>query len=189
MISYLNGSVLLIKATYIIVEVNGVGYKVHVSTPVLEQYTTGQNIELFTHQYVRDDAIDLYGFLSVARLELFEKFISVSGIGPKAGIALLSQFSVEELQQSILSGDTSLLTKVSGIGKKTAERLILELKGTLGDALSDDVTNQSNISDALNALEQLGYSSHEALQALKTVDRSLSVEEQIKTALTNLGKH
>ncbi|MDP3970460.1 MAG: Holliday junction branch migration protein RuvA [bacterium] len=189
MIASITGKVKLIEH-YIIVETAGIGYKVSVPVPVLEQAKLGQEIFLHTHQYIREDAIDLYGFLNTTDLELFEKFIGISGIGPKAGLALLSQFAADELKRSIIVGDTSLLTKVSGIGKKTAERLILELKETFG---SEESVNEDGSStkkgDSIHALEQLGYSTHEAIEALHDIDHTLPLEEQIKLALKMLGRH
>ena len=189
MIAYVNGTIIAVAIDYIIVEVNNTGYRVQVPARIFESARQGQAIELFTHQYVREDSLQLFGFSKLNELSFFEQLISVSGIGPKAGLALLSQFSVTDLQQSIISGDISLLTKVSGIGKKTAERLILELKGSLADAITDSAgSGQTTTGEAVAALEQLGYSSHEALAALQDVDRSAPVEAQIKQALTQLGQ-
>lgn len=185
MIASLHGTIQSVHS-YIVIEVHGVGYKVHIPQTVLELCQVGATIDVFTHQYIREDALDLYGFSSEAELNMFEQLISVSGIGPKAGLALLSQFSAEDLQRSIMSGDTTLLTKVSGIGKKTAERLILELKGSITDL--EIGAHGTSLSEAANALEQLGYSSNEALVVLQQIDTSTSVEEQIKAALTLLGR-
>ncbi len=187
MIASLKGTVSVIQK-FIIVEVSGVGYKVTIPETVSESLRVGDEVVLFTHQHVREDMLDLYGFISLAELELFEQLISVSGVGPKAGLALLSQFSAAQLQQSIITGDTSLLTKVSGIGKKTAERLILELKGSLGDVMiSAKGSASGEVGIAASALEQLGYSAQEVLEALKDVDSESTVEEQIKHALGVLG--
>lgn len=186
MIASIRGKIISISES-LIVEAGGIGYKINIPSSVLEGIHIGDEIMLYTHQYVREDSLDLYGFRLLVELELFEKLIGVSGIGPKAGLALLSQFTAAELQQSIMLGDTSLLTKVSGIGKKTAERLILELKGSFGDLTEGTGTGLSN-NFVASALEQLGYSSDEVLSALKQIDRSLKEEEQIKAALTLLGQ-
>lgn len=186
MIAALRGKILLLN-TFLVIDVGGVGYKVNVPTSILGSVSIGDDIYVHTHQYVREDAIDLYGFRSPEELELFEDLISVSGIGPKAGLALLSQFTTEQLQESIVMGDTTLLTKVPGIGKKTAERLILELKGSFSDRLQSATVPGSSHEFVAVALEQLGYSSQEVLQALKNIDRSQSEAEQIKAALAQLS--
>lgn len=189
MIASLRGTITLIRH-YIIVEVNGLGYQVFTTATVLQQVKPGDEVTAYTHHHVREDADDLYGFLRLEDVELFEKLIGVSGIGPKAGLALLSQFTAEELQQSIMLGDTTLLTKVSGIGKKTAERLILELKGTLADTITaDSAASSPALADALSALEQLGYKTNEALEILQQGDTTAPAEQQIRAALTILGSH
>jgi Holliday junction DNA helicase RuvA len=186
MIASLRGTVLAIHS-FIIIEVAGVGYKVQVPSSILGSVTIGEETYIHTYQYIREDASDLYGFRSPAELEIFEDLISVSGIGPKAGLALLSQFSVQQLQESIVMGDTTLLTKVSGIGKKTAERLILELKETFSDRVQGTVFQGGSSDVVAIALEQLGYSSQEVLQALKNIDRAQSESDQIKAALAQLS--
>ncbi len=186
MITSLRGTILAIN-TYLVIEVAGVGYKVQVPTSILGSVGVNDEIFIHTYQYIREDALDLYGFRSASELEIFEDLISVSGIGPKAGLALLSQFTVQQLQESIVMGDTSLLTKVSGIGKKTAERLILELKESFSDRI-DSSSYQGASSDVVAAaLEQLGYSNQEVLQALKHTDRTQSESDQIKAALAQLS--
>lgn len=183
MISYLEGQIHLIRDSALIVLVNGVGYRVNVPAGVITTVRLGDHVALYTYQYVREDALDLYGFQSVDGLELFEQLISVSGIGPKAGLALLSQFSSDQIRQSIMGSDIELLTKVPGIGKKTAERLVLELKGTLEDVVAAENIQQPATTEALRALEQLGYTTQEAMDALREVDNEGSTEEQIKQAL------
>ena len=183
MISYLQGTIHLIRQNYVVVLNSGVGYTVHVPTGVLSSARLGSDVAFYTYQNVREDALDLYGFPEVEDLDLFEQLISVSGIGPKAGLAMLSQFTAREIRQSIVQSDIGLLTKVSGIGKKTAERLILELKGTLEEVNTEATAVQSGTKDALHALEQLGYSTQEALDALREVDAEAATEQQIKQAL------
>jgi Holliday junction DNA helicase RuvA len=135
MIAYLHGRIQIQQLTYIIIVVSNVGYKVAVPTSVLERATVGTELELYIHHHVREDASELFGFASFAELELFGQLISVSGIGPKAGLALLSQFTPDAIKHSIATNNTQLLTKVSGIGKKTAERLVLELKSKFEGAV------------------------------------------------------
>lgn len=186
MIASLRGTVSAIN-TFLVIEVGGVGYKVNVPTSILGSVSVNDEIYIHTYQYIREDAIDLYGFRSPDELEIFEDLISVSGIGPKAGLALLSQFSVQQLQESIVMSDTTLLTKVSGIGKKTAERLILELKESFSDRVNASAFEGSSSDVVAIALEQLGYSNQEVLQALKQTDRSQSESAQIKAALVQLS--
>lgn len=186
MIAHLRGTILTQRKNTIIIDVQGVGYAVSVPLTRLEHMTPGQTVALYTHQYIREDTIDLYGFIELSELELFERLISVSGIGPKAGLALLSQFTADALTQSIMQGDTSLLTKVSGIGKKTAERLILELKGSLSEAVI--TVTSGTTAEVIQALEQLGYSKQEIVQCMQHIDHALPVEGQIKAALHLLGK-
>lgn len=187
MIGYLEGTIKHIHPDYLLIVVNGVGYRVSVPAGAVEGTMVGKDVSLYTHQHIREDSLALYGFSALTELELFEKLIGVSGIGPKAGLALLSTFSADQIRDSIITSDTSLLTKVSGIGKKTAERLILELKGSLADGTElGDVSTSTGT--AIQALEQLGYSSYEAMEIVKTIDRNLPVEEQVKLALKELGQ-
>ncbi|MFH1671389.1 MAG: Holliday junction branch migration protein RuvA, partial [Candidatus Portnoybacteria bacterium] len=131
MIASLSGKIELKTERFVILDVNGVGYKVRCSPLVLKEIEKGQQAKLFIHLYPRENILDLYGFLSFEELEFFELLISISGIGPKAGLSVLSIASLKDLKTSIASGQVSLLTKVSGIGKKTAERVILELKSKI----------------------------------------------------------
>lgn len=186
MIASIRGKVLF-NTDFLIIETAGVGYKIHVPTTVLASISLGDVIQVFTHQHIREDAVDLYGFASFTELDLFEELISVSGVGPKAGLALLSQFSAAQLQESIVIGDTSLLTKVSGIGKKTAERLILELKGSFSERATNLNADIQSSDVVVTALEQLGYTGQEVLQAIQHIDRSLSEADQIKAALQYLS--
>ncbi|EKD79684.1 MAG: Holliday junction DNA helicase RuvA [uncultured bacterium] len=167
---------------YLIVVVNQLGYKVFVPATVLEQCAAGSDIELYLHEVVREDANDLYGFLTPTDLTVFEQLISVSGVGPKVGLALLSALSAEAIVQAISQGDRTLLTQVSGVGKKIADRLIVELK------TMDIVPSQPGITQPIvAALQQLGYSTGEIRAVWQQLDRAAAVEQQLKQALALLS--
>ena len=133
MIAYLNGTIINKGKGFAIIRVSDVGYKVFLNPTMLAEIVVGQELELYTHQYVREDSLDLFGFSSVSELELFELLISVSGVGPKSALGVLSVAGPEDIKNSIMRGDSHLLTKVSGIGKKTAERIVLELREKVGN--------------------------------------------------------
>jgi len=186
MIASLSGKIELKTDKFVILDVNGVGYKVHCSPPTLKE--TDKETKLFIHLYHRENLLDLYGFLTAQELEFFEMLISISGIGPKAGLAVLSIASLKDLKTSIASGQVGLLTKVSGIGKKTAERVILELKNRILVSGSD-VQRLVSDDEAIDALVSLGYSRHQASEALKKVPIKVKeVENRVKEALKLLAK-
>jgi len=188
MIAYIKG-VVKYKEEYLIVERQGIGYKVYVSQDLLSKKRMDDELAVFTHEYHKDDGVDLYGFEKPEELRFFEEMISVSGVGPKSGLAMLSQFQMDDIKKSIIHGDTSLLTKVSGIGKKTAERLILELKEKISVGKDDTPTvgGATTADEAIEALMALGYSQSEALEALSKMDPDLTTEEKVKAALQGMG--
>ena len=192
MIGSIKGKIILKTDKYVIVETNGVGYKVAVSPDTLSKLASRQSSEqkdtevsFWIHTHVREDAFDLYGFLEHKELEFFEMLIGVSGIGPKSALIILSIASVETLKKAIGTGDTSYLTKISGIGRKTAEKIVLELRDKMGKEESDE-TLQDEI-DALEALKSLGYSQNQAREALKKVSRDKDINSKIREALKILG--
>jgi len=191
MISYLKGKVKYRGNGFIIVEVNHLGYKVFVTPPLYADLKPGQDSEFYTHQYVREDTLSLYGFKNLAELELFELLIGVSGIGPKSAMGIMSIASANDIKESIARGDSVLLTKVSGIGRKTAERVVLELREKISKLAGADgqYRGQLGSSDEIDALMALGYSLGEAREALKAVDVKIKDSgERIKQALKKLGK-
>lgn len=194
MISFLRGKLLNKGKNYIIIEVANVGYQVFVNPLMCAEREAGQNLEIYTHQYVREDALDLYGFKSIDELEMFELLISISGVGPKSALGILSIANVEEIKESIIQGDSTLLTKVSGIGRKTAERIILELREKIsllaGAGRSGvGVASGSAKGDEIDALVTLGYSIQQARQALGQVDPKIKDSGQrIKEALKKLSR-
>jgi len=191
MIGRLNGTLLQKNPPQLLVDCHGVGYEVDV--PMSTFYNLpglGEKVTLYTHLTVREDAHLLYGFGSVEERTLFRQLIRITGVGPKMALALLSGMSVAEMAQAVTLQEAGRLTRIPGIGKKTAERLLLELKGKLGadlgipgGALQNDAT-----SDILNALIALGYSEKEALLATKQIPPDSSVSDGIKLALKALSK-
>ncbi len=188
MISHLSGTLLFRGTRHVLIDIAGVGYKVFVS---LETFKTlpvkvGEPIKLFTHLHVRETALELYGFASMAELEFFEMLISISGIGPKSALGILSVAPLDSLKRAIASGETTYLTKISGIGKKIAEKIIVELRDKLGGP--DGGVFSSDESDALDALVSLGYNIREARDALRKVPPALeTIDQKIKAALKMLG--
>ncbi|MBU0706929.1 Holliday junction branch migration protein RuvA [Patescibacteria group bacterium] len=188
MIAYLKGTIKLKTDKYIIVEANSVGYRVYAYPDLLESFKNDQTIELYTHQHVSETATELYGFLKTEELNLFEKLITISGVGPKSALSILSLAPVVEIQKAIIHDDPTILTRVSGIGRKTAERIIVELKGVLEkDGLITQVNDQGFL-DALEALVQLGYPRPEARRALNKISQDITgTQERVKAALKVLG--
>jgi len=189
MISFLRGKIINKGNGYVILEVENVGYQVFITPIMFAEIDIGQEIELHTHQYVREDALDLYGFGSMDELALFQLLIAISGIGPRSAIGVLSVAKIDDIKQSIASGDASLLTKVSGIGRKTAERVVLELKekiGALNLSTGKKMHGVAN-SDEIDALVALGYSISQARQALSEIDSSIKDSgDKIRAALKKL---
>ena len=185
MIGFLRGTVLTSSNSSLILDVSGVGYRIVCPLPVLVSSAKDESIELFIHTHVREDQITLYGFKEEAELFLFEKLISVSGIGPKSALAMLSVHSPSSLADAIERSDGDALSHTPGVGKKTAEKIILELKGKLAHLIGKEV-NDATLEVRL-ALEALGYSSkeiHAALKDLSTEGKSTSTI--IKEALHQL---
>lgn len=193
MIGRLAGILLEKQPPQVLLEVAGVGYEVDV--PMSSFYNLpacGERVSLYTHFVVREDAQQLYGFLTRREREAFRALIRISGVGPKLALAVLSGLAVEDLVQCVVMQDAGRLTRVPGIGRKTAERLLLELKGKLADALPTDAGGAPGAAgvaaDALHALLALGYSDREAVAAIKQLPEGLSLEESIRQALKLLAK-
>ena len=192
MIGRLTGTLLEKLPPQVLLDVGGVGYEIDV--PMSSFYNlpaVGERVTLVTHFVVREDAQQLYGFLSQKERVAFRELIRISGVGPKLALSVLSGMSADELAQCIVMQDAGQLTRVPGIGKKTAERLLLELKGRLADALPQAGAASISASvthDALGALLALGYSDKEALPALKQLPEGLTLEESIRQALKLLAR-
>lgn len=187
MISHLSGIVCEKGARFAVVEVAGIGYKVWTNNDTLRRLKINGSAKLLTHHAVREDAEELFGFLEQEDLRLFELLLGVPGIGPKTALNILNVATAETLRRSITSNETAYLTKISGIGRKTAEKIILELKEKLGK--SEEGTGLKEEVDALEALKSLGYSHSEAREALKAVPKEIAgTSERVKQALKLLGK-
>ncbi len=191
MISSLSGTVRQKDLNTLVVDVGGVGYKVLVSTDTALEATPSSPIFLWTHMVVRENAIELFGFLDRESLETFELLITISGIGPRTALNILNVASTAMLRQAVASEDTSYLTRVSGIGKKNAEKIVLELKDKLKGAKGDISLSSAHAKaegDALEALVSLGYSERDARDALKKVPKDVvSASERVKAALKLLS--
>jgi Holliday junction DNA helicase RuvA len=192
MISRLTGTIVHTDLKYIVLDVHGVGYKVAVSPDIFSKLDTkDKELTLWTYLAVREDALDLYGFLSPAELKFFELLITISGIGPKTAMGILNVASIHSIETAIQTGDTTHLTKVSGIGKKVAEKIVLELKDKVIETSTSAEHKEimKNDADALEALKSLGYSPAEAREALKELPKTITkTNEKIKEALKILGK-
>ena len=173
-----------------ILDVHGVGYEITVPTPDFESVKLGEERKFFTYHQVRENAEELYGFLSLSAKKIFELLISVQGVGPKAGIAILSLAEAEEVRNAIANADAAFISKASGVGKKSAERVIVDLRDKVGAPShygaakvgpAKDVDVQ--LDEALDALIALGFPLKEATAALEEIDKSLPVEERIRLAL------
>ncbi len=189
MIAYLSGKVIHKDLKYAVIHTSsGVGYKVHTTIDTLSKMALGEPTELYIHTVVREDALDLYAFKERETLEFFELLITISGIGPKSALGILSAASVSSLKEAVFSGETAYLTKISGIGKKVADKIVLELKGKVG-AIDEGSRTQSGDIDAIEALQALGYTQKEAKDSLEKVGRDVTDPgEKVKAALRLLGK-
>lgn len=188
MISQITGKLIHKADKFIIVETNGIGYKIFGTTELISKTKENETVKIWTYLAVRENALDLYGFSDKKGLDFFELLITISGVGPKTALNILNVATVDSLRKAISSGDTAHLTKVSGLGKKMADKIVLELKGKLGSYEEVQLGLREEI-DALEALKSLGYSHKEAREALQEIDKSLtSTSDRVKAALKHLGK-
>lgn len=192
MYEYIKGIFKSIEKEYIVIECGNIGYKIFTSGSTISNMPAiDQQIKIYTHQIVREDFIGLYGFLTKDEISMFNLLISINGVGPKAALSLMSIANVSTLKYAIITDDDKLITKAPGIGKKTAQRIILELKdkitvgGTMpkGTTISDIDIDNEKLSEAVGALIALGYSDKEAEKAIEKANRSNSVEDIIKECL------
>ncbi|MBR3591909.1 MAG: Holliday junction branch migration protein RuvA [Clostridia bacterium] len=199
MIATLNGKLIIKELNYVVVECGGVGIKCFVTQHTHSTVgNIGDNVFLYTYLVVREDALDLYGFSDNSELEVFKLITSVSGVGSKIGLAILSEFTADKIMLYIASGDAKSLTAASGVGIKLAQRIVLELKDkvgsvSLGDASIDvksvgNATANSSSKEAIEALVSLGYTQSEASLAVGRLDQSLDTNELIKQALKSLAR-
>jgi Holliday junction DNA helicase RuvA len=190
MIGHLKGTVTEKSGNMVIIDVNGVGYEVMIPTPDYEAAILNEERKFYTYHAVRENSEELYGFSSLTAKKIFELLISVQGVGPKAGIAIMSLAEAEEVRNAIANGDTSFISKASGVGKKSAERVIVDLRDKVGIPSKYGATEvkygkvvASEPDEALDALIALGFPLKEATAALENVDTTLPTEERIKLAL------
>lgn len=188
MISYIKGLVKFKEQDFAIIVANDIGYKIFASERDLAHFSEGDMAEFFTYHYVREDDVRLYGFVDREDQKMFELLFSVTGIGPKSAMGILNAAPTNAIRSAIARSDISLLTKVSGVGKKTAERVILELSSKVADIdFGDKITDET--SDAMEALMSLGYSRAQSFEALKKVpETTTDLGEKVRLALKNLGK-
>ena len=199
MIGFLRGQVAALKTDYCLLDVNGVGYRVFVAGSTRNKLRLKEEAQLFTYMNVYQDGITLYGFASEEEYDIFQLLIGVSGIGPKVALGILSAITVESLCKAIQNKQATVLTKLPGIGKKSAERLILELKDKVAFAAADDMeeiltldmegpVGDDMMSEAQAALAALGYSQAEIAPVLKKATKCKTTEDVIKLALKQLNK-
>lgn len=197
MFYYISGKAALKGENFIVVDAHGVGYKVYTSLLDLEKIKTDSDVKMFTYTYIREDMFDIYGFLSENELSMFEKLLSVSGVGPKAAMSVLSVAPVDKIALAIVTGDTALIKRANGVGPKAAGRIVLELKDKLSNAdiastevndilASAAVSGFGATNEAVEALTTLGYSAAEAKNALSGIDMTQDIEIIIKQALMKL---
>lgn len=185
MIASVVGKVTYKGIDHLVVETGGIGYKVFVVNDVMVNIGLEEPVKLVTQLVVREDSQSLYGFLTTTELELFNLLIGVSGVGPKIAMAVLSAGKIDELRSAIGCGDSAIFMAVSGIGKKTAERIILELKTKVGEVGLSEIG--SSAQEVINALAGLGYNMYEIREVLRKISPVLPIEVKIKEALKLLG--
>ncbi len=192
MIAYLAGTVIYKDAKYAVVDVSGVGYKVSTPVDVLNGLKVNSETKMWIYTVVREDALDLYGFVDREMLGFFELLISISGIGPKSALGILSAAPLASLREAVVSGETAYLTKISGIGKKIADKIVLELKGKVvfGEGEETSHLRKGDV-DAVEALKALGYTQKEARDALERISEekidSNDTSGKVRAALKVLG--
>lgn len=191
---YIKGNLAYKGENFAVIEAAGVGYKIYTSSFALQSLAaSGSETTMYTHLYVREDIQDLYGFPTIEEKNMFMTLLSVSGVGPKAALAILSAASPSALATAVVTNNAKVITKAQGVGPKLAQRIILELKDKLkSDDIQEmvysdtDVISSDNLSEAVSALMVLGYSQNDAKKAVSGADASMNVEDIIKTALTKL---
>ena len=198
MISQITGKLISLNEGFVIIELSGLGLKVNMSTSAIRNFKLNEIISLVTHMHVREDALDLFGFINESGKKLFLMLISISGIGPKLGMTILSGIEPEKLKNCIIAGDVKTLTSISGVGAKTAKRIIIELKDKFSKVDDEnlgfnDDKNSEIINNILNALISLGYSEIESkkviekLSLLNSDQNNKRIETLIKEALDLLN--
>ena len=199
MFAYIKGILEMKFNGYVVIDVGGIGYKIYMSQNAIKSLgDVGETIKVYTYHYVREDNISLYGFKTNEELKMFELLLSVSGIGAKSAIVMLSKITPFSFALAVITNDTSKLTKIPGIGAKTAARIVLELKDKLkseneaikeNEEIQETLESDTNVEEAVAALQVLGYNRKEIKEVLGKIDiKELSVEDIIKQCLSKLGK-
>lgn len=196
MISYIKGEVIKKGLDSIVIDNNNIGYLINTSLSTLNRISEGERVTIQIYMHIREDIVALYGFFTSDELELFKKLISVNGIGPKAGLSVLSTYESNTVKEIILKDDSTRMSKVPGIGKKTASKIILELKDKVGSLDGLEITEELSIahvdneaSDVLNALTSLGFNPNEAKRTLDNIDFEGKTENEIiKEALKKINR-
>lgn len=201
MLYNIHGTLTVSDVNFIVIESGGLGFKCFTTLNTVKNIgETGKQVNVYTYLSVKEDAMDLYGFSTLAELDAFKLLITVSGIGPKAAVSILSEFTPDKLAICIASGDAKAITRAQGVGKKTAERVVLELKDKMGSIAVDtniaqavsgvqSINESSQSSEAVEALVALGYSQSDAAIAIGKMDKSLSVDEMIRQGLKQLARN
>lgn len=200
MYAYIKGKIVEKSNNYVIIENNGIGYRIFMTMTSIEKITdNNEEIKIYTYYQVREDNISLYGFLQKEELRMFELLLSVSGVGAKSAIAMLSSILPSEFAMAIIQNDTSKLTKIQGVGAKTAARIVLELKDKLkteeaisksNNTIKEAIKSEQETDEAIQALQILGYGKKEIEKAIAQIDLTgLSVQDIIKNALRLLGNN
>lgn len=197
MIYSVKGTLIHIESGFAVVECGGIGYKVNTTITTQKQLKLNSIVTLFTHMNVREDAVELFGFYSKGELSTFKMLISISGVGPKVALAILSELSSEQIAMSVSAGDYKTLTRASGVGPKLAQRIVLELKDKIKGLSVESadgviskgsvIADTGNISKAVAALAVLGYSAADVTPVLSKLDPSLTVEQLISATLKQMG--
>lgn len=189
MISYLEGKIIYKGPRHIILLTNGVGYKISATDGYIKSINQEDDAEVFTHLNVKEDALELYGFKTREELELFELLITISGVGPRAGLAIVAMDSPDAIAGAILNEDAKYMTQVSGIGLKTAQKIVIELQDKVAKLSFEPEEKKSIVdSDVVSALETLGYASRDVREVLRHISKDIeSVEGRVKEALKILG--
>lgn len=190
MIASITGTVRALQQSSLVVDVHGIGYRIHCTQRFIEASGCGDEVSLHTHLVVREDALELFGFPLFDELELFQLLIGVSGIGPRSALGIVGLDTVGKLAHAIAESDVEYLTKVSGVGKKSAEKIVLELREKVTKlAITDPTSNTNTDRDVLEALQALGYRADDAREALRSLPRDITEQgTRIKAALRLLSR-
>ena len=192
MISFIKGNIIIRQERYLVIDIGSLGYQVACTTQTLDKLRDQNEVSLFTHTHVREDALELYGFITWEEMEFFEKLIEISGVGPKSALAVMSIAPLEDIKKAVVHGDPAILQRVTGIGKKTAERIIVELKEKIKFSSPLDANAFSSLGDSqlIEGLQSLGYKEREIRQILPHIPIDVTdLGERIKEALKLLSTH